>query len=585
MHTVPFSQRSGERIEPLISLQWFMRMDELARPAIDVVRDGRVRIHPRVAGAALPRLAARTSGRGASRASCGGATSSRSGTAATRDLRRIEPPRGRGLGRATPTCSTRGSPRRCGRSRRSAGPTTRRTCARFYPTDVLSTARDILFLWVARMVMMGLRFAGDIPFDDVYVHSVIQAPDGRRMSKSLGTGHRPARRRSTAARRRRACASGCWRCPRPRTCASARRRSQQGQALANKLFNATRFVLLQRRRSADAPAPRPRDGRGPLDPRRACRRSGARRERRIDGFDFAQGRARALRLRLRRAVRLVPRARQGPRARRSDALSARRCCTSARDARARAPGDPVRDRGAVGAHVPGDRGPARGAAGRRARRRAARPRRRGARWRADRARSTRAARLARRGRREARRDRCPARAPTARRRRASRRSRARPGSSSRRADGAAGRRRSPSRGGDVACCATRRRRPRGSRAQARDAERERLEAEIAARRGQARQRELRRQGAGGGRRGRAREARAAARGARGAGARSAMRAAAPRRGALRTPSATCSTLELFGMRFGLDRMRGLHGRARLAAGARSARSTSSAPTASPRRRG
>src|SRR4051794_3310107 len=45
-HTVPFSHRSGERIEPLISLQWFMRMDELARPAIDAVRDGRVRIHP-----------------------------------------------------------------------------------------------------------------------------------------------------------------------------------------------------------------------------------------------------------------------------------------------------------------------------------------------------------------------------------------------------------------------------------------------------------------------------------------------------------------------------------------------------------
>ena len=56
---------------------------------------------------------------------------------------------------------------------------------------MLSTARDILFLWVARMVMMGLRFAGDIPFRDVYVHSVIQAPDGRRMSKSLGTGIDP----------------------------------------------------------------------------------------------------------------------------------------------------------------------------------------------------------------------------------------------------------------------------------------------------------------------------------------------------------------------------------------------------------
>src|SRR6187551_2045387 len=45
-HTVPFSHRSGERIEPLISLQWFMRMDELAEPAIEAVRDGRVTIHP-----------------------------------------------------------------------------------------------------------------------------------------------------------------------------------------------------------------------------------------------------------------------------------------------------------------------------------------------------------------------------------------------------------------------------------------------------------------------------------------------------------------------------------------------------------
>src|SRR3954452_8553262 len=45
-HSVPYSHRSGERIEPLISLQWFMRMDELARPAIEVVQDGRIRIHP-----------------------------------------------------------------------------------------------------------------------------------------------------------------------------------------------------------------------------------------------------------------------------------------------------------------------------------------------------------------------------------------------------------------------------------------------------------------------------------------------------------------------------------------------------------
>src|SRR5262249_58987794 len=61
----------------------------------------------------------------------------------------------------------------------------------FYPTDVLVTGRDIVFLWVARMIMMGIEFTGELPFSDVYVHAIIHAPDGRRMSKSLGTGVDP----------------------------------------------------------------------------------------------------------------------------------------------------------------------------------------------------------------------------------------------------------------------------------------------------------------------------------------------------------------------------------------------------------
>ncbi len=56
---------------------------------------------------------------------------------------------------------------------------------------MLATGRDIIFLWVARMLMLGIEFRGQIPFTDVYVHSIIQAPDGRRMSKSLGTGIDP----------------------------------------------------------------------------------------------------------------------------------------------------------------------------------------------------------------------------------------------------------------------------------------------------------------------------------------------------------------------------------------------------------
>ena len=61
----------------------------------------------------------------------------------------------------------------------------------YYPTSVLVTARDIIYLWVARMVTMGLEMVGEAPFDDVYIHGTILDEQGRRMSKSLGNGIDP----------------------------------------------------------------------------------------------------------------------------------------------------------------------------------------------------------------------------------------------------------------------------------------------------------------------------------------------------------------------------------------------------------
>ena len=61
----------------------------------------------------------------------------------------------------------------------------------FYPGSVLCTAREIITLWVSRMVMMGQYCAGDIPFKDVYIHAMIQDGEGRKMSKSLGNGIDP----------------------------------------------------------------------------------------------------------------------------------------------------------------------------------------------------------------------------------------------------------------------------------------------------------------------------------------------------------------------------------------------------------
>ncbi|HEV2774040.1 MAG TPA: class I tRNA ligase family protein, partial [Solirubrobacteraceae bacterium] len=160
-----------------------------------------------------------------------------------------------------------------------------------------------LFLWVARMVMLGLRFAGEIPFEHVYIHSIIQAPDGRRMSKSLGTGVDPL-----------ALVEGGPRPPAfpqggefPAYGADAVRfgllamsstqdvrfseeKIAQGQALANKLYNATRFVVVRVGEDADAaaaagPQPRTVEDRWILSRLQAAK---AETQARLDSFDFAK---------------------------------------------------------------------------------------------------------------------------------------------------------------------------------------------------------------------------------------------------------------------------------------------------------
>ena len=114
--------------------------------------------------------------------------------------------------------------------------------AYFYPTNVLTTAREIIFLWVARMVMMGLEFMDDVPFDDVYIHSVIQAPDGRRMSKSLGTGIDPLElidKYGADATR-----FGLLLMSSTQDVRFSEEKIAMGRDFANKLWNASRFVLL-----------------------------------------------------------------------------------------------------------------------------------------------------------------------------------------------------------------------------------------------------------------------------------------------------------------------------------------------------
>ena len=106
---------------------------------------------------------------------------------------------------------------------------------------MLSTARDIIYLWVARMIMMGLEFMGDVPFRDVIIHPTILAADGRRMSKSLGTGVDPleliADYGADATRFGLAYMSSV------QDVRFSAERIEMGRNFANKIWNASRLIL------------------------------------------------------------------------------------------------------------------------------------------------------------------------------------------------------------------------------------------------------------------------------------------------------------------------------------------------------
>ena len=268
-HSVPFSERSGERIEPLISLQWFCRMDELAAPAIEVVERDEVRIVPESYKRVYLEWMRNIRPWCVSRQLWWGhqipvwygpggeeiVAESEEGARAIAAERGIDPD---SLERENDVLdtwfsaalwpfATLGWP----------GQTDR--LARFYPTSFLTTAREIIFLWVARMVMMGIEFAGEIPFRDVYVHPVIQAPDGRRMSKSLGTGIDPLDEIEVHGAD--ALRFGVLAISSTQDVRFSADRVQQGRDLANKLWNASRLILL------NAQPAEPRPGRAAVEDR------------------------------------------------------------------------------------------------------------------------------------------------------------------------------------------------------------------------------------------------------------------------------------------------------------------------------
>ena len=320
VHNVGYSQRSHVPIEPYLSEQWFLKYPSV-EPSTKAVEEGRDRRSTRSAGARPTRTGWTTSGTGASAASSGGGIACRCGIrkseARSAEGRSSPQPTStvrwsrrpiRRIGSRTPTCSTPGSARGSGRLPRWAGRSRRDTLKKFYPTTDLVTGPDIIFFWVARMIMAGYEFMGDLPFRNVYFTGIIRDKLGRKMSKSLGNSPDPleliAKYGADALR------FGTMRsAPLGQDVLFDEKDVELGRNFCNKLWNACRFRQMQGGEVQGEIEPRAADQRRQMDSAQA-RPGHSRNHHRLRRVSVQRSHANALPLLLERVLRLVCRGQQ-----------------------------------------------------------------------------------------------------------------------------------------------------------------------------------------------------------------------------------------------------------------------------------
>ncbi len=197
VHQVGYSERGDVPVEPRLSEQWFVKMKPLAEPALEAVLEGRIRFHPARWVKTYRHWMENIRDWCISRQLWWG--------------HRIPAYYCAGCGEIV---VDRAMPEKCPKCHTHEfhqdedvldtwfsswlwpfsvfnWPEESRDLETFYPTQSLVTAPDIIFFWVARMIMAGMEFMGDIPFSDVYFTSIIRDEQGRKLSKSLGNSPDP----------------------------------------------------------------------------------------------------------------------------------------------------------------------------------------------------------------------------------------------------------------------------------------------------------------------------------------------------------------------------------------------------------